>query len=244
MNEMNNKTIREIALAAPATTRVFEEFKIDYCCGGRRSIGEACRTAGIDEEILNERIEAVIAAGQGNIDEDSPENKTPAALIDHIVSKHHRFTTDEIARLVPLMTKVATRHGDHYPQLFALQSVFTDLAAGLIDHMRKEEMILFPFAMRLEAAVAAGTRLPTTHFGSVQHPVRMLMSEHDGDGRRLETMRRLTRDYELPADACPSFTALYSGLQDLELDLHRHIHLENNVLFPAVMALEERAATE
>ena len=237
MNQTTERTIREIALATPATTRVFEEFKIDYCCGGRRSIEDACSAAGIDPAILTERIAAVISQ-QNGVDSEHPEDKKPTELIGYIIAKHHIFTAEELARLTPLMKKVVDRHGDHHPELAELQKIFIELAGSLIPHMRKEEGVLFPYIQMLEAAETGLTPAPMSHFGTVQNPIRMMMSEHDDDGERLRQMRELTRDYTLPEGACPSFTALYAGLEDLERDLHRHIHLENNVLFPAAVKLE------
>ena len=238
MENLTTKTIREIALAAPATTRVFEEFKIDYCCGGRKPFADACLDAGIDPNILASRIDAVIHSQDGIDDSDHPEDKKPSALIDYILAKHHIFTASEIERLTPLMAKVATRHGEHHPELFELQSVFCALADSLTPHMRKEETVLFPYIQQLESSRDANISVPSPHFGTVQNPIRMMMADHDADGERLQRMRKITGDYTLPDDACPSFTALYAGLQDLERNLHRHIHLENNVLFPAAAQLE------
>ncbi len=240
MINITDKTIRDIALEAPATTRVFEEFKIDYCCGGRRSISDACLAAGIDPGILTLRINAVIDEQSADSSVDHPEDNKPTDLIGYILNKHHIFTAAEIERLTPLMAKVAVRHGENHPELLELQTVFIALADSLIPHMKKEENVLFPYIEMLEASIDRGLSVPPPHFGTVQNPVRMMMSEHDIDGARLESMRSIARDYELPDGACPSFTALYAGLQDLERDLHRHIHLENNVLFPAAGRLEQK----
>ena len=235
-----NKTIRDIALEAPATTRVFEEFKIDYCCGGRRSIEDVCASSGIDQQLLMERIETAIINSSSQTDLAHPEDKSLSDLIGYILDKHHVFTTQEIARLTPLMAKVADRHGQLHTELIELKVLFTSLADSLRPHMRKEEVVLFPYILQLESAASAGLSAPPAHFGTVENPVRMLMSEHDTDGDRLRQMRELTNDYTLPEGACPSFTALYAGLEDLERDLHRHIHLENNVLFPTAVELEQR----
>lgn len=234
-----NKTIRDIALEAPATTRVFEEFKIDYCCGGRRSIEEVCASSGIDPKMLMERIDSAIISSHGQADLAHPEDLTPPELIDYILTKHHVFTADEIRRLTPLMAKVATRHGDLHPELIELQTLFTELTDSLVPHMRKEEVVLFPFILDMAAADAQGAPIQQPHFGTVQNPINMMTSEHDTDGERLRQMRELTNDYSLPEGACPSYTALFAGLEDLERDLHRHIHLENNVLFPAAVGLEK-----
>ena len=240
MNQITTKTIREIALEAPATTRVFEEFKIDYCCGGRRLIEDACAAKGIDSSLLIERIGQVIAESKERSSGVSPEHLRPDLLIEHIIAKHHVFTAQEVERLTPLMAKVATRHGELHPELLELESLFNSLTASLVPHMRKEEQILFPHVRELVAAAELGIPAPWPHFGTVKNPVRMMMAEHDVDGDRLRRMREITNDYKLPEGACPSFTALYAGLEELEHDLHRHIHLENNVLFPAAAELEAR----
>ena len=235
------KTIREIALEAPETTRVFEEFKIDYCCGGRKSLDEACRAAGLDPKLVAGKIESAI------IDHDSRQESTPAKkqtaseLIDYIIAKHHIFTVKEIERLTPLMEKVCMRHGEQHPDLFELQSVFEALADSLIPHMRKEEAVLFPYIQSLESSPTTADRIQPPHFGTVENPIRMMMVDHETDGERLRKMRMISNDYTLPDGACPSFTALYAGMEDLEKDLHRHIHLENNILFPSAVNLERNA---
>lgn len=235
MQTFTTKTIREIALEAPATTRVFEEFKIDYCCGGRKPFDEACMAAGLDPKVVAEKIEAALKSR----DTAEPENRSASELIDHIIVKHHVFTAQEIERLIPLMQKVCTRHGDHHPELFKLQVIFQALAESLVPHIRKEELVLFPYIRTLEAAFAGDSQAAAPHFGTVANPIRMMMADHEEDGERLRLMREIAGDYTLPEGACPSFTALYAGLQDLERDLHRHIHLENNVLFPAAVKLEQ-----
>ena len=236
MQELSNKTIREIALEAPLTTRVFEEFKIDFCCGGRVPFEEACQKAGVDPAIVQSKLNAVLENKKENLNQE--ERRTPTELVDFIVNTHHVFTRSEIARLLPLMEKVAGRHGDNHPELFELQTLFHELADDLIPHMRKEEMILFPYIEQVDAASTGRIPVPLAPFGSVQHPVRMMMFEHEKDGDILRKMRATSSDYTTPPDACPSFKGLYAGLEDLERDLHRHIHLENNVLFPSAIDAE------
>ena len=234
MQTFSTKTIRDIALEAPATTRVFEEFKIDYCCGGRKLLTDVCREAGLDEALVAEKVEQAMNSQKPN---EEKHWSSPSQLVNHIVATHHIFTAQEIERLTPLMEKVCTRHGENHPELFKLQTVFLALADSLIPHMRKEEMVLFPYIQSLD-----GGDFRPPHFGTVSNPIRMMMADHEEDGERLRVMREIANDYMAPEGACPSFTALFAGLNDLERDLHQHIHLENNVLFPAAVELERSAA--
>lgn len=240
MFNVQGKTVREIALELPATTRVFEAFKIDYCCHGNTQFDEACRNVGASPSIVMQRINGVL--------DTAPQNKLPpfadmllSDLIDHILDKHHAYTKAEIAQLTPLMAKVASRHGEHNPFLFELKGLFQTLCDDLEPHMMKEEMVLFPYIQKLEYNYTNHMAAAFPPFRTVRHPVSMMTVEHEQVGDILSRMRTVTGDYKLPDGACPSFTALYHRLADLEGDLHQHIHLENNVLFPRAIALEQRA---
>ena len=238
MQNFTTKTVREIAVEAPASVRIFEEYKIDFCCGGGRNFDEACQSAGVPPEIVSEKINRVLSDQSQNYK--SPETKSASELIDYIVEKHHIFTKSEITRLSALMEKVGRKHGESHPELFELQKSFAELCNELSPHMMKEENVLFPFIKHLEMSDANNLFSPRPPFGTVKNPVRMMMIEHDTAGDILRKMREITKDYALPENACPSFQALYFGLEELEKDLHRHIHLENNVLFPQAVKLEQK----
>ena len=240
--QFTNKTIREIALEAPLTTRVFEEFKIDYCCGGRVDFAEACRTAGVDPGSVEQKLESVIRSAEPK--NGSIESGSATELANHIVNTHHVFTRDELARLAPLMEKVARKHGELHPELFEIETKLKALNDELLPHLAKEEMVLFPYIKELDNARAVGRAALAPHFGTVKNPVRMMMSEHDAAGEILRGMRALSSDYKTPEGACPSYGALYAGLEDLEKDLHQHIHLENNILFVKAVELESEFAGE
>ena len=242
MQEFSTKTVRDIALEAPLTTRVFEEYKIDFCCGGRVPFEEACEKAGVDPAIVRGKLETILANAKTETTPDK-EQKNPTQLIRFIESTHHNFTRNEFNRLLPLMQKVAGKHGEGHPELFEIQRLLTELADDLIPHMRKEEMVLFPYIEQLEAAITRGAAVPLPHFGTVQNPVRMMMFEHETAGALLREMRVLSKDYAAPEGACPSYRGLYAGIEDLEKDLHRHIHLENNVLFPEAIEMEKQFAS-
>jgi len=239
MENLSTRTVREIALEMPVTTRVFEEFKIDYCCGGRQSFKDACRSAGANPETVLQKIENVIKTKQPS-ELEWLKNANFGDLIDYIVEKHHIYTKSEIENLPLLMAKVAVRHGEVHPELYELEIFFKDLCDDLRPHLVKEEQILFPYIKHLEKARFNSDSVNPPPFGTVQNPVRMMMLEHDTAGEILRKMREVSMEYGLPEDACPSFTALYNRLEALEKDLHQHIHLENNLLFPRAVELEQK----
>lgn len=244
MENFTNKTIREIALEAPQTTRVFEEFKIDYCCGGRKPFAEACEAAGVDAQKVADKLSQALSGAVETGEMNLPERKNASELIDYIVGKHHVFAKNEIARLAPLLAKVCRKHGAQHAELFDIETAFHALAADLALHFKKEEAVLFPYIKQMEMAIAGELPFFAPPFGTVQNPVQMMMMEHDAAGDFLRQMRRFSADYTAPADACPSFRALYYGFAELEKDLHQHIHLENNVLFPQALEMEETAFGE
>jgi regulator of cell morphogenesis and NO signaling len=237
-----NNTVRELAVRLPGATRVFEQFGIDYCCGGARSLGDACQTADLSfasvARALEQAGQIALADGQSWPDE------SLTSLIGYIVDRHHSFTKQELGRLEKLFDKVCARHGDNHPELFTAQGLFDRLRRELLPHMLKEEQVLFPYITRLEEAASEHRPIPQPFFGTVQNPVRRMTTEHDTAGELLGELRRVTNNHTPPADGCISYQTLYQALAALEADLHEHIHLENNILFPRAVELEEAAAPE
>jgi regulator of cell morphogenesis and NO signaling len=231
--------VRDVALALPQSTRLFEEFEIDYCCGGDEPLDAACASAGIGVQnmlVLINQVKQASAAGDGGPD---LLKATATELIGHILDKHHVFTKNEMARLKPLADKVVGVHGANHPELLAIRDLMQQLFEDLRPHMFKEEQILFPFIGALENARQQNSPAPFAPFGTVNNPIRMMLMEHDTAGDLLREMRKVSSDYAVPADACISFKTFYEALAALERDLHQHIHLENNLLFPKAIALEE-----
>lgn len=228
------KTIGQLAIEQPKAIAVLEKLSIDYCCHGNRSVAEACKDAGISvDELLS-------AIGEAPADQRGRDwSTTPLKeLQEYIITTHHVFTRDMLATVNPLSAKVAQRHGENHAEVLKVYSLVQRLVGDLMPHMMKEEMILFPYVEQLEAGDAS-----PSCFGTIQNPIRMMMMEHDAAADLLAELRRVTENYALPGDACISFRALYERLQDLEQDLHRHIHLENNVLFPRAVELESSGVT-
>ncbi|HWQ33331.1 MAG TPA: iron-sulfur cluster repair di-iron protein [Blastocatellia bacterium] len=236
-------TVRELVTTMPEATRIFERLGIDYCCGGSRTLAAACEVAGVSPEEAVRLLEELGAAGA--TDEALPDwrQESLAALIAHITDQHHQFTRYELDRLTPLLSRVCAVHGRNHSELARLRELFTELKEELTTHLLKEEQVLFPWVVRMEEAVSAGRPVPPPFFRTVNNPVRMMMTEHDHAGDLLRLMREVTDGYRLPADACFSYGALYQGLEALEADLHQHIHLENNLLFPRAIEMENQAAS-
>ena len=167
---------------------------------------------------------------------------TLGQLIDHIMATHHAYVKRELPRLAVLAQKVVNRHGDTQAHLPAMQNVLAQLDEELIHHFGKEEHVLFPYIAKLEGALISGGAQPEACFGDITHPIAMMTSEHDAAGALLAEIRRLSDDFTTPVGACPTYLAYYDGLKEFEQDLHQHIHLENNVLFPRAIAMEAAAA--
>jgi regulator of cell morphogenesis and NO signaling len=201
MHTLTGKTVREIALEAPLTARVFEEFNMDFCCKGRVPFVDACESAGVDPEMVFAKLRPILENVQA--DDSAADRMGPTELIDHIVATHHVFTVNEIHRLVLLSGKVATRHGDRDPALAEIRDDFNDLAEELIAHQRKEELMLFPYIKQLELAVNEGRAAATPPFGTASNPIRLMLYDHDNALEAMVKMRELSGEYTAPADACP-----------------------------------------
>jgi regulator of cell morphogenesis and NO signaling len=230
--------VGEIAVQLPEATRLFEQLKIDYCCGGNLPLGEACVSAGVNFDQLLDMLQAAISDNaEANAARDF-QRLPLTELIDHILETHHVFTKQELTRLELLTAKVMEAHGANHPELNRVGALVDQLAADLKPHMFKEEQVLFPYIVKLSQAVSGKQSAPFAPFGTVSNPVRMMMVEHDSAGRILCELRQATSDYATPPDACISYKTLYNALEEFEKDLHQHIHLENNILFPRAIELE------
>jgi regulator of cell morphogenesis and NO signaling len=230
------QTVREIALENPASIRVFEAFGIDYCCGGRKPLAEACAAKNIALDAVITALENG-TAGSATASEDWSALSL-GALVSHIVNAHHAYVRRELPRLAELASKVVSRHGDTKPELPQIQTKLGQISEELIEHLAKEEVVLFPYITKLERAKNEGTAKPHGCFGTVASPIAMMTQEHEAAGALLAEIRQLSGDYTPPVGACPTFHAFYNGLREFEQDLHQHIHLENNILFPRAMAME------
>jgi regulator of cell morphogenesis and NO signaling len=236
MNFTGTTRVREIVVANPRAARVFEDAGVDYCCGGEKCLNDACIPTGVTAEEILKRL-------QEDIDKAGPVEVNWAAaslgtLAQHILDKHHRYVRNAIPRVNSLLEKVVAKHGGHHPELQGIEERFTDLGQELLMHMHKEEQLLFPYIEALDRSSAGNDRPDVPCFQTVRNPVQMMMQEHDSAGELLRAMRKLSSGYQVPTDACNSFRELYRSMEEFETDLHTHIHLENNILFPRAIELE------
>ena len=243
MTSPSERTVREIAIEHPGSVRVFESLGIDYCCGGKRSLQQACERSGV----ALEKVVELLAQANKEAAPVGVENWAGAGmdvLTAHIVDQHHAYVRREAPRLAGLLEKVVSKHGAAHGELAAIRELFTAMAEELFAHMQKEENILFPYLARMETAARDGRSLPAALFGTVEAPISRLLADHDDAGELTSRMRALAHDYALPPEACPTYRALYQGLEEFERDLHVHVHLENNILFPRALALEQSDAAD
>ena len=213
---------------------IFDRYGLDYCCGGTRSLGEGCAQRGVSVDSVLSDLEALGPASPDRPDQDL------GALVDHIVSRHHAYVRATTPVIQAHLSKVAAAHGARHRELHFIERAFTSVARDLSLHMVKEEQVLFPHIRALAAADRAGGPPPPDIFGTIQNPIRMMEIEHQEAGDGIEAIRELSGNYLPPADACETYRLVLKELEAFEQDLHTHVHLENNVLFPKAVELEEK----
>ena len=237
MEIIENTTIGEFVAKDYRTAAIFSKYGIDFCCKGHRTIEEVCTKKKINEIHLVEELNAVLdTKNDSGID----FNSWPLdLLVDYIEKTHHRYVEEKTPVLLQFLDKLCTVHGSNHPELFEINELFKGCAGELAQHMKKEELILFPFIKKMIGATISHENIEPPFFGTVNNPITMMMEEHDAEGERFRRIAKLTNNYTTPEDACNTYRATYSILNDFEQDLHKHIHLESNILFPKAIALEK-----
>ena len=225
--------VAEIVTHNPAATKVFHRYGIDFCCGGKRPLGDVCEERRLDVERIRQEI-ASLAPGEA---EERDWSAAPLTeIVEHILARYHEPLREELPRLTAMAEKVVNAHGQKFPEMLPpLAHRLRELRAELESHMMKEERVLFPYIVALER----DGRNVHAPFGSAAGPISVMEAEHEDAGRLLAEMRSLTGGYQLPEGACNTFRALFAGLEDLEREMHLHVHLENNVLFPRTAEMEQ-----
>ena len=237
MNSMEQKTVAEAVTENIKTAHVFKKYGIDFCCGGGITIEKACKKNKVDYKTLKKELLFTEETQNRSHDYDNWELNF---LIDHIINIHHAYVEESIPILFQYANKVAKVHGHHYKEVVQINDLFTEVAQELSAHMKKEELILFPYMKQLIKADNEGKLLSPPPFGSVNNPIQMMEHEHENVGDIFKTISELTNNYTPPEGACNTFKALYAKLEEFEQDLHLHIHLENNILHPKAILLEKK----
>ncbi len=240
MNFSTETRVKEIALANPGARRILEDAGVDYCCGGGKSLQDACMHAGVTaDEILYRLWQNAGLTG----DADTEWTNAPLAeLTRHIRERHHQYVRDSIPRVRALLAKIREKHGAKHREIGEIEKLFGDVAREMTSHMQKEEQILFPYIDALERSTNGNGSMEPPFFQTVRNPIHAMMQEHDVAGELVRQIRKASNDYKAPADTCTTHQAVYQELKQFEEDLHLHVHLENNILFPRAVEMETTVA--
>lgn len=235
-----NQIIGELVAQDYRTASVFKSNGIDFCCKGNRSIKDACESQNMGPDSLIKELEKVVIAQEN---QSTDYQSWPLDLLaDYIEKKHHRYVVSKTQEIMPYLDKICAVHGALHPELFEIKEQFNASAGELAQHMKKEEIILFPFIRKMVKAQSDGLKVDVPLFGTVQNPVEMMMEEHETEGDRFRKIAKLSDNYTPPQEACNTYRVTFALLNEFENDLHLHIHLENNILFPKAIEMEKALA--
>lgn len=236
MNIKEDATVAQIVTEDYRSADVFKKYSIDFCCGGKVSLQTICSKKGLDYHILYQELN----------DLSQQQTEVPDfnmweldKLAQYILDRHHSYVMQNLALITQYVEKVALVHGHHRPEVMHIRDLFTSVVAELSTHMKKEELVLFPYILQLAAAKRNGVKIALAHFGTVQNPIQMMEHEHDTAGNLMHEISELSNTFNPPEEACNTYRVLYAKLKEFEEDLHIHVHLENNILFPKAITLEK-----
>ncbi|KAA3612553.1 MAG: iron-sulfur cluster repair di-iron protein [Calditrichaeota bacterium] len=236
LHDAANKTVAQLVTEDYRKAEVFKKFGIDFCCGGKRTVHDVCEEKGLDLKLVLQELEKSGSASQSQ--QENADRWELGFLADYIVNVHHKYVSENIPLLLEFSGKVARVHGENYAEVVKIAGLFEEVAAELQQHLLKEERILFPYIKHLENIQKTGEPFSAPPFESAKNPIAMMEAEHERAGSALAQIDQLSNNYTPPEDACNTFRISYSKLKEFEEDLHRHVHLENNILFPKAIALE------
>ena len=239
---LNNATVAELVANDYRTAEIFKKHGIDFCCGGKKSIVKVCSEKNLNAEMLENEILAL--QNQPKDTEHNFNEWTLTFLADYIINVHHRYVNNNLSLITEFAEKVARVHGDHSPETKDIAKLWKDVVEELTTHMKKEELLLFPYIKNMERySMGELKEFPSSHFGTVKNPIRMMEHEHDSAGSLMKNIQTLSNQFTPPDYACNTYRALYAKLKEFQNDLFQHIHLENNILFPKAILLEEKFET-
>jgi regulator of cell morphogenesis and NO signaling len=237
-SQLESTTLGDLVSSDYRTAAIFDRYGLDYCCGGARSLVEGCRQKGVDIQRVVSEIAALDPESRAAAEQD------PAALVDYIISRHHTYIRMTAPLIRQHLAAIVARHGANHPELAAIAKQLGTLVDQLQLHLRKEEEVLFPYIKALAKALSGNAEPPPDMFGTVQNPIRMMETEHQQIGDGLAAIRELSHSYAVPEDACTTYRLAFQELAAFENDLHAHVHLENNILFPKAVEFEEKVELE
>lgn len=235
-SDFKESKVGDLVKANIKYAHVFKNYNIDFCCGGGITVERACLKSNVDVKEIEKALGLVNDQGDPA---DNFDQWNSGKLCDYIVNTHHLYVTRAIPMIQSYINKVSAVHGHAAPELYRISEIFNEVDAELTAHMNKEEQVLFPYIKNSEAAATSNIPSPRPPFGSVKNPIRMMESEHETAGALMKQIAQLSNQYVMPEWGCNTFKALYDKLNEFEQDLHIHIHLENNILFPKAIAMEE-----
>lgn len=237
MRIQKENKIGEVVAVNFHTAKVFESYGLDFCCGGKRSIEEACFAKGVDTVKLLAELERTT---ENNVTSTRFDTWEADFLADYIINNHHAYVVNAVSTIDHHLQKVVNAHGEKHPEVCGIETIFNELKDELLNHMAKEEKMLFPYIKKMNIALKNTLELPVPPFGTIDNPIKVMESEHENAGLLALKINELSSGYMPPKDACATFRVLYNELKEFEDDLHVHIHLENNILFPKAKILEAK----
>ncbi len=232
-----DETLSEIVKKDFKVASLFEKYNLDFCCGGNHTLKESCEKNNIDLSLIINELNSI--KNQDSNESFNFDNWELDFLVDYIINVHHSYVRNNIPLITSHSEKVVVKHSEHHPEVIKVKEIFDEVKEELLLHLHKEEQILFPYIKALVDAKKMNKKVQAP-FGTVVNPVRMMIMEHENAGAAFQSIYKLTNNYALPEDACNTFTLLYKELEAFEKDLHKHIHLENNILFPKAIELEKK----
>ncbi|HRG17852.1 MAG TPA: iron-sulfur cluster repair di-iron protein [Flavobacterium lutivivi] len=238
MNTIEKTTVGEYVATDFRTAALFSKYKIDFCCKGNKTLHEVCQAKGLDINQIESEINTVLNTGSSS--EMDFKSFSPNLLIDYIIEKHHEYIQEKTPVLLIYLDKLCKVHGERHPELFEINSLFKIASSELLNHLQKEEIVLFPFIKTMVSAIRNYETIQQPGFGTVENPIAMLKQDHETEGNLFAKISELTNEYNPPIDACETYRVTFAMLKEFEQDLHKHIHLENNILFQKAIELEDR----
>lgn len=240
MDDLKNTRLAAIVTNLPHSVRVFEKYQLDFCCQGKQTLSQACETRGLSIDIVVNELAEVSNLSNQTLPVVNTAEMTLGELMDIIIARHHAYVRESLGPIQSHVQKIAKVHGDNHPELREMAACFADVVAEMGPHMMAEENVLFPFIREMEHAVSSGLDLLPPVFGTVRNPVAMMEAQHESAGGLMTRIRFLSLNYSVPDDGCATYRVAMQELKKFELDLHQHVHLENNILFPKAVAMEKQ----